>query len=92
MILLSPIAVIVLAIYLGFRDLWCWLILGVLAIVPGVIIWPISVIIGICFWLRSDENFIKYLHYKRDHKQWVCSLTVTDPKYCDTGECRYLPK
>ena len=53
---------------------------------------------------QTDEEWIKNMHTSREHTQipsneqkqsWFClwkKLDVSEPKYCNTGECQYLPR
>ena len=89
----QPLGMTIAYLYIGARFhaslivvliiLWC---MGIItAFIFSLLLWPITMIIGIVLLCRSDESFDRLVHVLRDHKNGNSKI-----ENCLTGECLRL--
>ena len=66
-IFLGPIAPALVSFYVGNHDKVCILVGNILFLPVFVVLWPLFVIVGICWLLISDETVDQRVHFMRYH-------------------------
>ena len=83
LILLGPIGAIIVSFYIGSRRKYGRLVVGIIFFPLLLLYWPIYIIVGIVFILKSDKWFAKAIHYERSHG----GFPFIDKRKCLTDDC-----